>query len=138
MSFRIERAVRFDEIDAAGLVFFPRFLAYCHEAMEDFFGGVDGGYVGLIRDKRVGFPAVHLTTDFRAPLRYGDVAAITLVVTKVGTTSCTFRYEISRAWDGFVVAVAEHVCVCTDLDAMAKLPLPDDVRALLTRHLVTA
>ena len=39
-----ERAVRFEEVDAAGIVFFGRFMEYCHEAMERFFDGVPDGY----------------------------------------------------------------------------------------------
>jgi len=54
------RPVRFEEVDAAQIVFFPRFLSYCHEAMEELFDGVEGGYVALIRDRRIGVPAVHV------------------------------------------------------------------------------
>ena len=71
-----ERAVRFEEVDAAGIAFFARFFNWCHEAMERFFDGVEGGYVGLITRRKVGFPAVHTQADWRAPLRYGDVMRI--------------------------------------------------------------
>jgi 4-hydroxybenzoyl-CoA thioesterase len=128
-----ERAVRFEDVDAAGIVFFARFLNYCHEAMERFFDGIPDGYVGLIRTRKVGFPAVHVEADFRAPLRYGDVANIAVTVPRVGTTSCTFRYVFRRA-DGADVAAIEHVVVSTDLTTMTKMPLPPDCRALLEAH----
>ena len=131
-----ERPVRFEEVDAAGIVFFGRFSNYCHDAMERFFDALPGGYAALIMERRVGFPAVHVTSDFKAPIRYGDIARITGVVTKLGTTSCHLGFAITRAKDGVEVASMSHVHVCTDLTAMTKLPLPIDVRTALEAHRV--
>ena len=130
-----ERPVRFEEVDAAGIVFFGRFFHYCHDAMERLFDGVPGGYVDLITRRRIGFPAVHVEADYKAPLRYGDVARIETSVAKLGTTSCTFRYVFTRAKDGVHVATLEHVTVSSALDTMTKVPHPPDVRALLEEHL---
>lgn len=137
MAVEYTRAVRFEEVDAAGIAFFARFFNWCHEAMERFFDGVPGGYVDLITRRRVGFPAVHLEAEWRAPLRYGDVARIKTSIAKIGTTSATFRYVLTRVSDGAHVATIEHVTVATDLDSMTKRPLPDDCRALLEQHRVT-
>jgi 4-hydroxybenzoyl-CoA thioesterase len=132
---RHDRPVRFEDIDAAGILFFARFLNYCHDAMERLFDGLPGGYVDLITRRRIGFPAVHVDAEFHAPLRFGDVAHIETSVTKVGTSSCTFRYVLTRGRDGLHVATIRHVTVSTDLDAVKKVPLPPDVRALLESHL---
>ena len=132
-----ERAVRFEEVDAAGIVFFGRFMEYCHEAMERFFDGVPGGYVGLITKRRTGFPAVHVDAKWKAPLRYGDAMRIEVTVATVGKTSCTFRYRFFRKADAVEAAVVEHVTVCSALDTMQKMPLPPDCRTLLESHLAT-
>jgi 4-hydroxybenzoyl-CoA thioesterase len=131
-----ERKVSFEEVDAAQIVFFPRFLSYCHEAMEGLFDDIEGGYVRLVRDRKVGVPAVHVECDFRAPLRYGDVARIETTVEKLGRTSVSFRYAIARASDRTAVASVLHVCAVSDLVALKAIPIPDDVRAALERHLV--
>jgi 4-hydroxybenzoyl-CoA thioesterase len=129
-----ERAVRFDEVDAALMLYYPRFLGYCHEAMEAMFAGLDGGYPRLIQQRRFGLPAVHIEVDFKSPLRYGDVARIGLDVVKTGYTSITLRYTLTQKDDGRMVAVVEHVCVATNLDAMKAIPIPKDVLALLDRY----
>jgi 4-hydroxybenzoyl-CoA thioesterase len=131
-----ERPVRFEEVDAAGIVFFGRFSNYCHDAMERFFDAIPGGYSGLIMERKIGFPAVHVTSDFRAPIRYGDIARITGTVTKLGTTACHFSFAVTRAKDGVDVATMSHVHVCTDITTMRKLPFPADVRAALAAHLL--
>jgi 4-hydroxybenzoyl-CoA thioesterase len=130
-----DRTVRFEDIDAAGIVFFARFSNYCHDAMERFFDELPGGYAELIVGRKVGFPAVHVTSDFTAPLRYGDVARIEGTVTKLGTTACHFHFKVMRAKDLSLVATMQHVHVCSDLRTMTKLPFPPDVRAALEKHL---
>src|ERR1700690_134917 len=126
--FVYERAVRFEEVDAARIVFFARFLNYAHEAMEALLAGLDGGYVRLVNDRRLGLPAVHVSCDFRSPLRFGDVARIQTCATRIGNKSVTFRYDFFRKSDGADVATVEHVCAVTDIDAMRAVPVPDDVR----------
>jgi 4-hydroxybenzoyl-CoA thioesterase len=133
-----ERPVRFEEVDAAQIVFFPRFFGYCHEAMEALFDDVEGGYVRLVRDRKIGVPAVHVACDFKHPLRYGDVARIEATVAKLGRTSVTFQYAITRLSDGVPIASITHVCVVSDLTSLTKIPIPDDVRSALERHLTTA
>ena len=132
--FVYERAARFEEVDAARIVFFARFLNYAHESMEALLGGLEGGYVRLVTERHIGLPAVHVACDFRSPLRFGDVSRIATSVLRIGNKSVTLHYELSRKSDGVSVATIEHVCAITDIDAMRAVPVPDDVRALLEKH----
>ncbi len=132
--FAFERPVRFEEVDAAGIVFFARFFGYCHDAMEALFDGVPGGYRGLVLGRKIGFPAVHTEADFRGPLRYGDVAAIAVGVERLGTSSLALRHELTRKVDGAAVASILVVVASSDLTRLKAVPIPDDVRALLVQH----
>ena len=136
--FVYERAVRFEDVDAAAIVFFSRFLNYCHEAMEALLAPLEGGYAALIVARRRGMPAVRVEADFAAPLRFGDSMRIEVTVEHIGNTSCTFRYEIKNAKDGAHVARIRHVVVLCDLDGIKATPIPADVRAVLEMHLPTA
>ena len=138
MAVTYERPIRFEEVDAAQILFFGRFLSLCHEAMEHFFAGLAGGYVSLIHDRRIGYPAVKVDAQYRSPLRYGDTAMIETTVAHVGTTSTTFRYVFRRKADNVHCATILHVVVASDLDTVTKVPLPDDCRALLLAHLSPA
>ncbi len=131
----VERTVRFQDVDPAGIVFFAHFATYAHEAMEAFFDQIEGGYAGLIMRRRVGFPAVKLESEFHAPLRYGDVVRIETTIDKVGRRSAVFRYRFLRnAGDEQCVAELLHTVVITDLDAMASREMPADIRAVLVAH----
>ena len=133
-----ERAVHFEEVDAAQILFFARFLGYCHEAMEALFAPLEGGYAHLVTKRKIGLPAVHVEIDFRSPLRYGESVRIGVEVTKIGTKSCTLHYVGNRLSDGGCIAEVTHTCVLSDLVALRGIPIPADVRAILEAHLVVA
>ncbi len=129
-----ERPVRFEEVDAARIVFFGRFLHYAHEAMEHFFGGLAGGYASLINDRGIGVPAVHVEMKFARPCRYGDVLSIETSTARIGTRSAVLRYVMKKR-DGEVACEVSHTVVTSDLAAMRSVDMPDDVRRILEAHL---
>jgi 4-hydroxybenzoyl-CoA thioesterase len=129
------RKAKFEEIDAAGIVYFGHFASFAHEAMEAFFDQLEGGYVRLIGERRLGLPAVKLVSEYHAPVRYGDELAIDTSVSHLGNRSARFRYRMRRVEGDELVAELEHTVVITDLQAMRSIDMPDDVRAALAAHL---
>lgn len=130
-----ERPIRFEDVDAARIVFFGRFLGYAHEAMERFFDDLEGGYVGLITKRRVGLPAVRVEVEYQAPLRYGDAVRIETSCERIGNRSAVLFYRMSRAADGTPVAEIRHTVVTTDLETVKSCPMPADVRRQFEAHL---
>ncbi len=127
--------VRFNEIDAAGIVFFPRFFDYFHMVFEDFFGAATGTpYHEWIRLRRIGWPAVHIETDFRAPLRYGMEVEIVLSFPKLGNSSFVCRYVAKDPEQGTLLCTCEITVVTTDVDRLVPLPIPQPLREALERH----
>lgn len=133
--FRYERPVRFAEVDAARIVFFARYLDFCHEALEALFAPLPGGYAHLTMVRGVGVPSVRVEVEYAAPLRYGDTALIDVSVERLGGRSVTFVHALTRAADGVRCATVRQVVVVCRLDALRSVDIPDDVRALLARHL---
>ena len=129
-----QRPIRFDEVDPAGIVFFGRYVNYAHEAMENFFGHLEGGYPELIMARRIGLPTVHLEADFRAPLRYGDTLRIETSCGKLGTTSATLVHEMRSVASGELAAVVRHVVVTVTLATLRPCTMPDDVRSTFAAH----
>ena len=130
-----DRPIKFEEVDAANIVFFARFVTYAHEAMEHFFGGLEGGYARLILERRVGLPAVHVEIAFTAPARYGDVLRIETRVARIGNRSAVLRYRMNHLGDGRLACELKHTVVTTDLRTLSSCDMPIDVRALLAQHL---
>lgn len=136
MAFTSIHKIRFDDVDGAGIVYYPQFFHLCHAAFEDFFDTAASiCYADLIRNRRLGFPTVAITSSFTAPLSYGDTAVVELSVEKIGNTSAAFAYRIRRRRDGVACFTAKVTTVLIDLDSQKPQVVPDDLRAILEQEL---
>ena len=132
MAFRSLLKIRFGDIDHAGIVYYPRFLHYFHVALEEFFGqelGVD--YPILVNEHRIGLPTVHLETDFRRPLRYGDQIEVEVRVLKIGKSAITFGYRVFKQGENQPRTEGYNVTVCLDMETFTKRDIPDWLRQRL-------
>lgn len=128
--FRHTLPVRFDDVDHAGIVYYPRFFHYFHLTFEEFFRERVGAraYAELLDQRRIGFPAVSTECEYSAPLRFGDEVIIELSVERIGGRSVGFCYRASTTQGP--VAVARVVCAVVDLDKFQSVTVPDDLREL--------
>ncbi len=131
MAFTSLLKIRFDDVDGAGIVYYPQFFHLCHKAFEDFFDDAASvSYPRLINELRRGFPTVAIQSEFTAPLRYGDIALVKISICKVGRSSATFNYEIRRKKDTKLCFSAQITKVFMNLESNEVLPIPDDMRNL--------
>ncbi len=136
MAFTSIHKIRFDDVDGAGIVYYPKYFHLCHAAFEDFFDSAASiSYPDLIRVRRLGFPTVAIDSTFTAPLTYGDTAVVELSVEKIGTTSVTFSYRIRRRRDGVACFAATVTTVLIDLDSQQPQTIPADLHTMLEQEL---
>ena len=84
----LELPVRFAHVDAAGIVFYPRYFEMLNAAVEQYFADIVGiDFRQMHLERQIGVPTVHLEADFSAPSRLGDRLAIDLIVDRVGRSS---------------------------------------------------
>jgi len=136
MAFRAPIKVCFGDIDNAGIVYYPRFMHYFHLAMEEFFRcelRID--YADVLHKHNVSLPTVHLESDFRRRLKYGDRIDMEVRVLNIGQTSITWGYRGYRAGDdGEVVVEGHNVTVCVATDTFEKTSVPDWLRESLRAY----
>lgn len=126
-AFESEVRVRFGDVDAAGIAYFPRIHGYLHEVFEELWERHVGvRYAELIAGRRIGFPLVHSSVDFRSPLRFGDRATVRVTCTKLGRSSLTLRYRF--AVDSRLCVDARQTTATVRLDTLEPLPMPDEFR----------
>ena len=70
--------------------------------------------------------------DYKRPAKYGDTLEIRMTVADLGRTSFHYDYEIVDQ-EGKTVLTAKTVQVMYDYATEKPVPIPDDIRALLTR-----
>jgi len=138
MAFIAHRIIRFDDVDHAQVVYFPRFLEFCHQTFEDFFNAeAKLPYVALLGDRGVGFPAVHAEADYFSPLRFGDSCRISMELLRLGTRSITHRFRIYRGED-LLAAEVKLVMAAIAVPGFTPRDIPEDIRALLQRNAAAA
>ncbi len=135
MAYRTSIPVRFGDVDHAGIVYYPRYFIYFHEAFEDFFNTNGLPYQHVLDDQKIGFPTVHIETDYTAPLRYGDSLDIEMTVTRVGDKSATFRYVGFRHRDGKQACESLITVACVSLATFASMSFPPHLRELFAREM---
>lgn len=135
MSHDFEKRVRFGEVDQAQIVYYPRIFHFCHLAMEDFFERRLGlPYSTIVKQRGLGFPAVHLEADFKAPMPFGADLTITMSFVRLGRSSIVTRYRF-RDQDGRDCTEALVTTACVDMTSFRSLPIPDDFREAFELHL---
>jgi 4-hydroxybenzoyl-CoA thioesterase len=129
--------VRFADVDHAGIVYYPVFFHYFHIAFEEFFRAHLGaqGYVQLLDQQRIGFPAVRAECDYRQPLRFGEDVEVELGVVALGERSVTFQYRAFRCdapERGPLAALGKVVCAVVDLEKFRAVRIPPELLQLFS------
>lgn len=134
MSFVHHTMVRFAHVDAAGIVFYPRYFEMLNAAVEEWFGQRLGrGFRELHLDDRIGTPTVSLQCEFVAPASLGDRLDVTIEPLNVGGRSCTIAFRIGT--NGKPCLHGSVVLVCMDLDHKRSRPWPEAVKAAMNAAL---
>ncbi len=137
MAFRKLIKVCFGDIDNAGIVYYPRFMHYFHLAMEEFFSAeLNIDYADVLQQRNLSLPTVHVESDFRRRLRYGDQINIEVRAIRIGRTSITWGYKGYRmAGEEEIVVEGQNVTVCVRTDTFEKREVPEWLRTGLTKYM---
>ncbi|MEA5554074.1 thioesterase family protein [Anabaena cylindrica UHCC 0172] len=125
MIFTYQRTVRFQDTDAAGVVYFANTLSICHEAYEESLGICGINIKTFFTHPSVAFPIVHANVDFLRPMYCGDKLMISLIPQKIGIDKFDITYEITV--DEVIVAKAITRHVCINASSRIKQELPNEM-----------
>ena len=134
--FTIEKYIRFQHCDPAGIVFYPQYFYLLSEAMEDFMLAAGKPQHEHINIKRCGWPIVKLEVDFVGMSRYGETVAIDVMIRRIGAASMSIDYRIHGSNGDRLRASTTIVHI--DLETDKAVPIPDDVRAAFEPFRVAA
>ena len=130
--FVYKRKIRFQDTDAAGVIFFPNQFCFYQEAFEAFLESIGYDLATVTRKNKHHLPVVYAEADYSAPLRLGDTIEIRLKVTHVGSSSLTFQANILK--QGKIRAGSVKVVhVSVDARTRKKTPLPQSLREKMAR-----
>lgn len=112
MPFIYQRTVRFQDTDAAGVVYFANILTMCHEAYEESLAASGINLKLFFSNSNVAIPIIHASVDFFRPMFCGDNISIHLTPQQLNTDNFEINYLIIRLEEKQVAkATTKHVCI---------------------------
>ncbi|MGD1862446.1 MAG: acyl-CoA thioesterase [Leptolyngbyaceae cyanobacterium] len=112
MWFEYCRTIRFQDTDAAGVVYFTQILSICHEAYE---ASLQASHVDLrtfFSRGEIAVPVTHSSADFRRALMCGDEITVRLLPTQTNEDSFEIQYQlINAAGQIAATAITRHVSI---------------------------
>ena len=124
-----ERLVRFQDTDAAGVVFFANVLTICHEAYEYSIGQV-GFDLKLFFSNSGDYavPIVQAQIDFFKPMFCGDRLLVNLKPQQFDSHSFEISYKITNQYSKLVsIAKTKHTCISLVSDR-SKIDIPTEIK----------
>ncbi|MCX6951004.1 MAG: thioesterase family protein [Verrucomicrobia bacterium] len=130
MPFSHLRTVRLADTDAAGVVFFARTLALCHEAYEESLAAAGLDLNDFLGRADIIVPISRSEADYKRPLRVGDKLRISVTPSPLSGNAFAVTYEIMKL--GPVEKLSARVRtehVCTSLSKRERTALPPALAA---------
>jgi YbgC/YbaW family acyl-CoA thioester hydrolase len=131
--FRLRRRVEFSETDMAGIVHYSNFFRYMESAEHAFFRSLGFSIVTREVDPPVGWPRVHASCDYMAPLRFEDEFEIHLLVAEKKSKSLTYEFRFRKIDGSASVEIARGaltvVCVRHEGSRMKAATIPEAITA---------
>lgn len=130
MPFNYTRTVRFADTDAAGVVFFANYLAFCHEAYEESLAASGIDLQTFFKNTGVVVPISKSEAAYLRPLQPGDKLRITVTPQLLTENSFAIDFEIHRVTTVEKIAArirTEHVA--TSPSKRIRIALPADLAA---------
>lgn len=123
-AFAHELRVRWSETDPQGIVFNANYLLYADVGFTEYLRALGYPYPMPTKDAGTELFAVRSEVDFRGSARFDEIVAIAVRTARIGRSSFTMEFEISRG-DALLTAI-RTTYVNAAPDGGGAQPLPAD------------
>lgn len=133
-----QEKIRFQHIDFAGIVFYPRFLEMLNCLVEDWFEEALNRPFSKMHETN-GIPTVDLKVQFKNPARLGEILTKKLWVKNLGGASilCGFQFineQEKSVLEGEVTLVNVHIA--EDRLTIKAEPFNDEMKIKISKFLI--
>lgn len=132
MRYQIEEYVRWEDIDAAGIINYQAYLRFFGLAEAELLRSAGLTYKYLFETLDIWLPRVRVECDFHAPVKLDELLVVEAYFSKIGRTSIHLSFEVRRKADpASPVASGKYVLVCVRQGDFDPVPVPKEVRERL-------
>jgi YbgC/YbaW family acyl-CoA thioester hydrolase len=139
MKFSVSEYVRWEDIDAAGIINYQAYLRFFGLAEVELFRSCELSYRTLFDDLNVWLPRVHVECDFFHPVTLDELLVVDAFFGHIGTSSIHLNFEVRRKSDpSTIVATGKYVLVTVKRGEFKPMPVPQQIRDRLAPYIEPA
>ena len=120
--------VRFQDVDAAGLIFYARVFAFFHDAYTDFLELHGHPLHEILAGGEAITPVVHTEASYLKPTRHGDKLDAALVRTRFEGSKMLLGFRLNRPDGGEATTLGQTLHMVVTPDTMKRTFLPEDLQ----------
>lgn len=135
MRFSVSEYVRWEDIDAAGIINYQAYLRFFGLAEVELFRSCGLSYRTLFDDLGLWLPRVHVECDFFHPVTLDELLIVDAYFGKIGASSIHLNFEVRRTEaPDVVVATGKYILVAVKRGEFKPTAVPDVVRERLAPY----
>ena len=132
MRFSVQEYVRWEDIDAAGIINYQAYLRFFGLAEVELFRHCNLSYKVLFDELGIWLPRVHVECDFHQPVRLDDLLAVDAWFGHIGTSSIHLNFAARQ--EEVVVATGKYILVTVQQGTFKSVPVPDVLRQRVAKY----
>ncbi len=138
--YRIEEYVRWEDIDAAGIINYQAYLRFFGLAEAELLRSAGLTYSFLFEVLGIWLPRVRVECNFFVPVKLDELLVVEAYFSRVGRTSVHLDFEVrkKRDADAVLVATGRYVLVCVHQGRFEPIVVPDEIRSRIAPYVETS
>lgn len=128
-AFQFRYRVPYSDCTIGNHVYYARYIDWLERARNEFFRDLGVPFQSLV-EEGIMLPVITCHVDYKSAARYDDEVEIEVKVAELRGVRITFDYRITRPADGKLIATAQTIHVCANLEEKPQR-LPDRLKTAL-------
>jgi YbgC/YbaW family acyl-CoA thioester hydrolase len=134
--YTIEEYVRWEDIDAAGIINYQAYLRFFGLAEAELLRSAGLTYRHLFESIGIWLPRVRVECDFFAPVRLDELLVVEAYFSRIGRTSIHLDFDVRRKTSlSERVASGKYILVSVRQGNFEPVPVPEEVRSRIAPYL---
>ena len=136
--FRVEEYVRWEDIDAAGIINYQAYLRFFALAEAELFREAGLTYKRMFDEIGIFLPRKRVECSFHIPVRLDDLLVVEASIGHLGRSSLRIDFEVRKRGENEVVADGCYVLVSVGHADFKTCSLPAELREKLAPYATEA
>jgi len=136
----VERKIMWGDLDALGIVFYPRYYEWIDASGHLFFESIGLNLGDLRQERSLQFGLVETSCRYFNPGRYHQNIRICTQISRLGSKTVTLKHDLCLEPNdtSMVEGIEQRICMdVSDPERLKAVDIPQDIYALFEKAMVS-